>query len=342
MNINNILFLGKKESKRTSLIDYIFEGNYEKKKNGSENQMMYKDIKYIKDLKVNIMELQDIDEENVGIIRKKAVDEINKGEAYSNLNNRIHSVIYVVSANNFSEFELEEVIRPVSLAANRIVVIISDCNHSTLENLMEVEKKIGSVVSFDEIIRLNIDDFEPIDKNVFVGERKDAMRAITLNIWDRLKMRVLTEVYEELSNVIEQWKVYCDHHVYDKVNTFNIKKTKLNSEQIFTDMLNSELKKEKVNIEKVLKEYVDYYSKVELLLNNFVDDEFEPRHRDVEIVYPEDLTKEWTGDEELDSLEEKFQGKATKEIILEDIEKFYNVAKRQIAIIMETYKNVLA
>ena len=106
-------------------------------------------------------------------------------------------------------------------------------------------------------------------------------------------------------------------------------------------MLNKQFAKERENIEKSIKESVDYFTKVDEVLNTLVDDEYQLHHKNIEIVYPEDLTKNWTGDYEADMMETKFEGKATKESIIEDIDEFYAIAKRQIAIIMETYKNVL-
>lgn len=342
MNINSILVLGKKEANKECFIDYIYGGNYSGKKEKEYNdELMYKDSIYINDLKINVIELADITEENASQIRKKATDEISKGEAYSNINNRIHSIIYCVSVKNFDDFEIDDILREVSIAAHNVVVALTDCNKATVEELEELDAKLSKVVNHDEIIRLNVKDEEFKDENVFVAEKKDAMRAITINMWERLKIRALGEAYLELNQIVDNWKGYCYDHVNNNVNILNVKKTKMNSEKIFTDMLNKEFLQERITIEKSIKESVDYFTKVDDILNNFVDDEYQLHHRTVEIVYPEDLTKNWTGDYEVDMMETKFEGKATKEKIIEDIDEFYGVAKRQIAIIMETYKNVL-
>lgn len=343
MNINSILVLGKKESKKDSFLEYIYDGNYKSKKSENYNgEISYKDSVYIKDSKVNLIELIDLTKENVGVVRKKAIDEINKGEAYSNINNRIHSVIYCLSAEHFEEFELEELIKPLAIEVNKLVLAITDCKKVKLEQLELLEKKLAVAVSYDEIIRLDIENYDLEHEEIFVAERKDAMRAITINMWERLRIRALSEAFNSLNDVVEQWKKYCDNYVHDKVNPLNVKKTKINSEKIFTDMLNEQLKEGKIKIEKNLKEYLDYFNKVDINLNCFVDDEYHGKHRDVEIVYPSDLTATWTGDPELDAIPEGFKGKATKERILEDINDYYSIVKRQIAIIMETYKNVLA
>lgn len=342
MNINSILVLGKKESHKDYFIDYIYDKNYlEKKQDNYDNEVLYKDVVYINDVKINIMELADLTENNANDIRKKVTDEITKGEAYSNINNRIHSIIYCISVRNFSEFELEDVLRPISIAANKIVVAITDCNEATMEEIDELDKKLSGVVHHDEIIRLNVREEEFEDENVFVAERKDAMRAITINMWERLKIRSLGEAYIELNQIVDDWKKYCYDYVSNNVNILNVKKTKINSEKIFTDMLNKQFAKERENIEKSIKESVDYFTKVDEVLNTLVDDEYQLHHKNIEIVYPEDLTKNWTGDYEADMMETKFEGKATKESIIGDIDEFYAIAKRQIAIIMETYKNVL-